>query len=246
MAAIWAFVALLALGAGLGAWALVRGAGGTGRAQSILAERLARGDLTPDDYRERLALIGVRSASRRWFIPVGVSLIILGLVGTVTAGGIAMGRGEMGWMMGDGMTDMGEMMMGGESGRRGNAPQEGARERQVEAMDFSFNPSNVRIPVDEAVNIVFHNAGASYHTFTVKGLDFELRAQGDEEIAGSLRASRPARYSAICTVPGHERMGMSATVIVEEKGQRTHLPRGRGLRVHGVYRWAQCGPHCSG
>lgn len=216
MSAMWAFVALLALGVGLAAWALVRGDDDAGRARSILSERFARGELSPDEYRERTALIGAPSRSRV-LVPVGVSLIALGLLGAVAAGGIAMGRGEMGWMMGGDMSEMGDMMMAGESGRRGDAPKEGAAKREIEATDFSFDPSTIRIPADVTVNIALHNAGASYHTFTVKGLDFELRAQGGEDIAGSLRASRPGRYSAICTVAGHERMGMSATVIVEEE-----------------------------
>ncbi len=210
IAAMWIFLALLVLGVAIAAWALVRSADGASRAQSILAER---GELSPDEYRERLELIGRKSSRGRTLIPLGAALIVLGLVGAVAAVGIAMGRGEMGWMTGSDMGDM--MMMGGDSGRWGDEQKEGAQVREIEAADFSFSPSTIRIPVDETVNISLHNAGASFHAFTVRGLDFELRAQSEEEIAGSLRASKSGRYLAFCTVPGHERMGMTATVIVE-------------------------------
>lgn len=216
MAMMWVFLAILALGVGVAVWAFA-GSGSAGRPHAILAERLARGELSPDEYRERLTLLGGRGpGARRLLIPIGVGLIVLGLVGAVAAGGIAVGRGETGWMMRR-MPMMGDMgdMMGGESGRRGDAPKKGVPEREVKATDFSFSPTTIRIPADETVNITLNNAGASYHTFTVRALDFELRAQGGEEISGSLRATKPGRYSAICTVAGHERMGMSATVVVE-------------------------------
>lgn len=221
MTMMWVFLAVLALGIGVAVWAVVSLRDG-GRPPSILAERFARGELSPEEYRERLELLGDRSPGvRRLWTPIGVGLIALGLIGAVAAGGMAMGRGEMGWMMRgmpmmDGMNGMGDMT--GDTGRRGGAPSEGAPERVVEAMDFSFSPETVRIPADDTVNITLDNKGASYHTFTVRGLDFELRAQGGEQISGSLRPSKPGRYSAVCTVAGHERMGMSATVVVEEQG----------------------------
>lgn len=217
---MWIFLAVLVFGVGAVVWALV--AGGDRRdARAILGERLARGELSPDEYRERLALVGgnYRSRGRQLFLPLGVALVVLGLVGAVAAGGIAMGRGEMGWMMRDmPMMDgmMGEMMDGDESGREGDEPRQGAPERVVKGFDFRFSPSTIRVPAGERVNISLDNVGASFHTLTVKGLDFELRAQPDEEISGSIRTEEAGRYKAVCTVPGHERMGMRATVIVEE------------------------------
>lgn len=212
MAGMWVFVAFLALGLGLGVWALARMGGGGGRAHDILAERMARGEITLDEYRERLDLVGSPSRGRI-ATPVAAALIVVGVIGVVAAAAFSMGRDGMDRVIRG--RDMSEMMrmMGGESGRDGAEPKAGARERRVTADEFSFDPEVIRVPVGETVNIVFENHGRMFHTFTAAALDFELRAQGDETISGAIRAPAGGTYNVVCTVPGHAEAGMKATVV---------------------------------
>lgn len=213
MSAMWTFLVVLAAGIALLVGSLV-GRGDAGRARSILAERLARGELTPEQYREHLSLIGAGGTRARWILPAAVGLVVLGLIGAVAAGGIAMGRGEMGWMMG-GSDEMMMDMMGGDTGRRADAPRQGAPEYEVKAIDFSFSPRTLRIPAGETANVVLRNAGANFHTYTVEDLDFELRAKSDDDVSASLRVRTAGRYKVICAVSGHERMGMTGTLVAE-------------------------------
>lgn len=65
MAMMWVFLAVLALGVGVAVWAFA-GSGDARRPHAILAERLARGELSPEEYRERLSLLGGRGGSLRY------------------------------------------------------------------------------------------------------------------------------------------------------------------------------------
>lgn len=183
-------------------------------AHEILAERLATGDLSPEDYRDRLALIGGgRRNGSRLLVPLVVMLIVLALAGLVITAVVAMGRTDMRSMM----RSM-PMMMGGDSGRQGSAPRAGAAERTIVADEFSFSPGTLRIREGEQVNLVLRNDGGMFHTLTVRGLGFELRAQAGESISGSLRATDRGEFAFVCTVPGHADAGMRGKILVEERG----------------------------
>lgn len=58
MGIFWVFISVLGVGTGLGLFAITRRGDGSDRAREILAERLARGDITPEEFRERLEALG--------------------------------------------------------------------------------------------------------------------------------------------------------------------------------------------
>lgn len=212
--ATWAllgvFGGLLVLGA-LGA-ALSLGSGRRGAAEAILAERLARGEISPEEHEQRLVSLR-RSGGRRpeRLAPLAIALAVIGLVGTLIVAGVApgMGHGFMSHMMGGRGG-----MMGGQEGRSGSPPAAGAPEVRVVGREFSFEPREMRLRTDETVNVVFDNRGHMFHTLTVGELGLELRVNGGDRIAGALRAERPGRYAFICTVPGHAEAGMRGTITV--------------------------------
>ena len=154
------------------------------------------------------AVVGRRSRSHT---PISLAFIGAGLAGAIVVA-VTAGPGTMHLMMGGGM---GSMMQSGETGRTGSAPVAGAREVAVESREFSFDPAEVRLDAGEAVNVRFRNEGHMFHTFTVGELGLELRAEGGDEIVGSIRAERAGTYGFLCTVAGHAESGMRGTVMVE-------------------------------
>src|SRR5437879_6585019 len=114
---MWTFLAILAAGIAL----------------VIVAFAASRGSLDGDT-----------NVGPRRFLWFAVIVLVVGLLGIVAAGGIAMGRGDFGSMMRN-MSGMGGMM-GGTSGRRGAAPAVRAPERTVTARDNFFEPRTMAIP----------------------------------------------------------------------------------------------------
>lgn len=201
------FLGLLALGIVL---AIVAGRGrSSGRAHAVLDERLARGEIAVEEYRERLAVLGPKP--RRILTPIATVLTAVGLIGAIMLGATA-GSGFMHRMM----PGMGSMMGGGNTERSGAAPVAGAREVRVVAREFSFDPPEIRLRRGETVNVVFENDGGMLHTLTIGELGLDLRANGGDEIDGALRADRPGRYAFICAVSGHAEAGMRGSIIVSE------------------------------
>jgi plastocyanin len=91
---------------------------------------------------------------------------------------------------------------------------EGARRIEVTARSFEFDPDELTVTAGEDVAIVLSSEDI-LHDFTVDGLDAHVAAEGDETVAGGLRADDPGRYTYYCTVPGHREAGMEGTLIVE-------------------------------
>lgn len=214
------FVLLLIAGLGVGLWSLVRRNGSRdGRAAEILAERLARGDIAPDEYRERLSVIeGPNRTSRPRTGLWAIVLIAVGAVGTVGAGAWA-ATSSWDWMqdMMDGdMGSMMSMMQSGPTERSAPAPQSDAPTLTVEGREFSFTPNEIRLRPGETVNVEFENEGHMFHTLTIGELDFDLRAQSGDAIAGALTVERAGTYEFICTVPQHAESGMRGRIVVSE------------------------------
>ena len=216
----WIFVLLVVVGVGIGAWSLGRSRETGGRGHDILAERLARGDISIEEYGDRLALLPQALSRRTTLLVLASVLIVVGLVGAVVASAISTRRNGIFGMMGDadGMMDGMGGMMGGESRRSGDEPAAGSPELSIKGREFEFDPDEIRVPRAQTVNIAFENRGMMVHTFTVPALDFDLRATPGDEIAGAFRATKAGRYRALCTVRGHAASGMTANVIVEDEG----------------------------
>lgn len=120
-----------------------------------------------------------------------------------------MGPGAMG-VMGPGM-------MGFGNSTPAASPIPGAREARVAAVNFGFDPGQVRLPKDSEVNLTFANPSATgtLHDFTVPALGIHVVANPGETRTIGLRGLPAGRYDAYCSVAAHAEMGMRATVIVE-------------------------------
>ena len=132
---------------------------------------------------------------------------------TSTTGAWQMGQG----MMGNGMMGMGGGMMGfGASGPAATAIPSAA-EIRVQAANFSFTPSEIRLPKNVDVNLTFTNSAGTgvVHDLTVPALGIHVVASPGESRTVGLRGLPAGRYDAYCSVPGHADLGMRATVIVE-------------------------------
>jgi plastocyanin len=198
----------------------------TGRSPAVenLGDRLARGEVTAEDYRERLELLNTArrgSSKLRW---VAGAVVAVGLLGLLLLGGAMDGPGMMGRMMDNSMMDQGMMrgmtgnsMMGGETRRIGPAPSPAAREVEVEGGELYFSPEEVRIGAGETVNLSFVNEGHMFHTLTVPEVGIDLRARPGDRVAAAFKAPEPGRYEFVCTVPGHEEAGVRGEIVVGEQ-----------------------------
>lgn len=187
----------------------------TGR--SVLSDRFARGEISEDEYRDRLATLHEStSPPRSRPVRTAVALVIIGLVGIIGSAiwTATTSSGWMGDMMGGGM---GSMMQSGATERSADPPDRGAATTRVVARDFSFSPAEISLRAGETVNVELTNEGHMFHTFTLPELDFDLRARSGDSIAGALTAREPGTYELVCAVPEHAEMGMRGRILVSDE-----------------------------
>ena len=81
--------------------------------------------------------------------------------------------------------------------------------------DFAFHPRNVEAARDEALTVL--NDGGIAHNLTVERGSVQVAGTASF-LAGDRERLRidmpPGRYRILCTVPGHERLGMTGTLTV--------------------------------
>jgi len=152
-----------------------------------------------------------------WTALVSGALLVLAMLFAST--GAAIGAAVMGFPMSPGMMGPGMMgpgMMGFGSSGPASAPIPGASEVRVEALSFSFAPSEVHLPKNADVNLTFSVPAANgvVHDFTVPALGIHVVANPGETRTVGLRGLPAGRYDAYCSVPGHAEAGMRATVVV--------------------------------
>ncbi|GIU97126.1 MAG: hypothetical protein KatS3mg013_0929 [Actinomycetota bacterium] len=86
---------------------------------------------------------------------------------------------------------------------------------EVTLTDFAISPADLAVPADEPVSVRVTNAGQSPHTYGVRVGDqtyeTSLLDPGGSEVL-VLPALEAGSYEALCTVPGHDRLGMVGTV----------------------------------
>jgi cytochrome c oxidase subunit 2 len=93
---------------------------------------------------------------------------------------------------------------------------DGAREIEVTASSFEFDPEEITVTAGEDVAILLTSADL-LHDFTVEGLDAHVVADADETVEGGLRADEPGEYTYYCSVAGHREAGMEGTLIVDAR-----------------------------
>lgn len=82
--------------------------------------------------------------------------------------------------------------------------------------DFAFNPRDVEASRGETLTVL--NDGGIAHNLTVER--GSVRVAGTSSFLAGDRerlriAMAPGRYRILCTVPGHERLGMTGTLTVK-------------------------------
>jgi uncharacterized cupredoxin-like copper-binding protein len=116
------------------------------------------------------------------------------------------------------------------------------REIVVDADDFSFSPAQIEVRVGEPVRLIFTNAGALEHDWSIThiaatnvheesdhsaGHDAHMHSMGDDpDLHVSAMPGQSGRleftpteagtYEITCTVAGHHEAGMVGTLVVTE------------------------------
>jgi plastocyanin len=212
-------IVLFLVGLALVIWLFVRPRQRGTHAIAILSERFARGEISSDDYHDRLSTLQESSIRpRSAAVVLAVSLVAAGIVGTV-GGGVWVSNSSWNWMgdmMNGGMGSMMSMMQSGSTERKGDAADPDATTTTVVSREFSFQPAEVSVRAGETVNIELRNEGHMFHTFTAPELDLDLRAQSGDVVAGAITPREPGAYEFFCSVPQHAEMGMRGTLVVSE------------------------------
>jgi len=201
------------------ALAVGNGTGGQdqGRAQDILRQRLAAGEISPDEYHQRAELLGPDRASssplRRWLpVVLGVATVLL-LLGLLFAG---LGRPGGWWGPMDGR--MGGHMDGmwGQRTSQGDAPDavEDADEITIEATEMAFDPTSFEVTAGEPINLTVTNTGQAFHDLTIDELDLQIDVDSGQTTTAGLEIDEPGDYDYYCSVPGHASAGMQGTLTV--------------------------------
>lgn len=147
---------------------------------------------------------------------IGVRAVVPGLAAPGMMGPAMMGGGAM--PMGPGMMrGMGPMMGGGAYGPgvAGSGAIAGAIEVKIQALNFRFDPSEIRLPKDTSANITLTNTTSVLHDLTIPALGVQLVAPAGATRTLGLSSIPAGRYVAYCSVPGHADAGMRATVLVQ-------------------------------
>lgn len=91
---------------------------------------------------------------------------------------------------------------------------EGAREIEVVAGDFAFDPADITAEAGEDLAIAL-TSDDMLHDFTIEELDFHVAAEPGDTATGGVAAVEPGTYTYFCSVPGHRNAGMEGTLTVE-------------------------------
>ena len=95
------------------------------------------------------------------------------------------------------------------------SPAPGAPELVVTAMEFVFEPGELRLRVGTTVNLTLVNRGQLYHDLSISDLGFVLTADPGDSARGAVTVTEVGRFRFVCSVPGHAEAGMTGTLVVE-------------------------------
>lgn len=91
--------------------------------------------------------------------------------------------------------------------------QAGGVEIAVALADHRFDPARLHVRAGERVRVRVRNEGRVVHDFTVPeaGVSSGRLAPGESGVA-EFTLQRPGEYRLVCTVPGHEALGMKGVI----------------------------------
>jgi plastocyanin len=178
-------------------------------AGELLDARLARGEISADEHRQRRDVLTEEAPPRAsrtllWLVAgVGVVLLVVGPWSTMPGTGT-------GWWAGHQRDMEGRMGWNRTATAPAEPPVAGAPEVLVEAGDLWFDPARVEVEAGSTVNLVLDNTGQVFHDLSIPDLDVHLEAGAGETAATALSISEAGRYEFLCTVPGHATGGCGA------------------------------------
>jgi uncharacterized cupredoxin-like copper-binding protein len=117
----------------------------------------------------------------------------------------------------------------------GGGEQAAAVSIDVTLSEFAIEPSQLEAPAGAPLTFAVHNAGTASHTFAVvaAGTTFETASisAGDHAVleVGPLAADS---YQVLCTVPGHDSLGMTGTLVVSASSDGGETDAGGGSGGH--------------
>lgn len=91
---------------------------------------------------------------------------------------------------------------------------DGAREIEVVANDFAFDPAEITAEAGEDLAIALTSEDM-LHDFTIDELDAHVVAERGDTATGGLSAVEAGTYTYYCSVAGHRNAGMEGTLTVE-------------------------------
>lgn len=103
----------------------------------------------------------------------------------------------------------------GDRSRNEARENEGRDTINVEAKDFSFALAASTAEAG-AITFVVQNNGSTQHDFAIRGNGVEQKTPTikPREIARLTVDLEPGAYTYVCTIPGHEQLGMNGTFTV--------------------------------
>jgi FtsP/CotA-like multicopper oxidase with cupredoxin domain len=97
----------------------------------------------------------------------------------------------------------------------------GTAKVSITLSDFKIDPSSISVPAGQPIEFDVANQGPSAHTFAIV-VDGKQQATGQIQSGSTatlnVAALNAGTYDALCTVPGHEQLGMKATVTATSGG----------------------------
>ncbi len=87
----------------------------------------------------------------------------------------------------------------------------------MEASEFRFSPSTLRVAEGEIVRFSVKNTGEIPHEFELKALGVEVIIPQGKSVALTVRPLKAGVYNLVCDLPGHLKAGMEGELIVKPR-----------------------------
>ncbi len=88
-------------------------------------------------------------------------------------------------------------------------------------VEYGFLPSRIEVAAGQRIRLIVRNAGRVEHDFAVDergralGLEHIHLRPGGAATKDWTAPATPTSVRIVCTIPGHEQLGMTATLVVE-------------------------------
>ncbi|CAH0122256.1 MULTISPECIES: cupredoxin domain-containing protein [unclassified Paenibacillus] len=97
---------------------------------------------------------------------------------------------------------------------RTESPDQADQELLVSATEYSFSPSSIRLYAGQNITITLENAGRTEHDFEIVGTNVHIHAAPGDRNSALVRFEKAGYYQVVCTLPGHQEAGMTASIQV--------------------------------